>query len=85
VANLGYSLGFLVVMLGRQQLFTENTLTPILPLLHRKSWRSLGNVLRLWGIVLVANLVGGAALALMVAHTGTFEPAIKAEFARMGQ
>jgi len=85
VANLGYSLGFLVVVLGRQQLFTENTLTPILPLLHRKSWRSLGNVLRLWGIVLVANLVGGAALALMVAHTGTFEPAIKAEFARMGQ
>ena len=85
VANLGYSLGFLVVVLGRQQLFTENTLTPILPLLHQKSWRSLGNVLRLWGIVLVANLVGGAALALVVAHTGAFEPAIRAEFARMGQ
>jgi formate/nitrite transporter FocA (FNT family) len=85
VANLGYSVGFLVVVLGRQQLFTENTLTPILPLLHRLTWRSLGNVLRLWGVVLVANLLGGLALALVLAHTGTFEPAIKTEFAHMGQ
>ncbi len=85
VANLGYSLGFLVVVLGRQQLFTENTLTPILPLLHERTWRSLQNVLRLWSVVLVANLLGCLALALVVAHTGTFEPAIRAEFARMGQ
>lgn len=85
VANLGYSLGFLVVVLGRQQLFTENTLTPMLPLLHRRTWRSLGNVLRLWGVVLVANLLGCLALALVVARTGTFEPAIRAEFAHLGQ
>ncbi len=85
VASLGYSLGFLVVVLGRQQLFTENTLTPILPLLHQRTWRGLRNVLRLWGVVLVANLLGGLALALVVAHTGTFEPAIRAEFAHMGE
>src|SRR5687768_12429071 len=36
VAKLGYSVGFLVVILGRQQLFTENTLTPVLPLLRRR-------------------------------------------------
>src|SRR5215218_9856191 len=36
VAKFGYSVGFLIVILGRQQLFTENTLTPILPLLQRK-------------------------------------------------
>src|SRR5437764_10537196 len=34
ISKLGYSIGFLVVILGRQQLFTENTLTPILPLLQ---------------------------------------------------
>ena len=34
ITKLGYSVGFLMVVLGRQQLFTENTLTPILPLLH---------------------------------------------------
>src|SRR5881394_226374 len=38
IAKFGYSLGFLVVILGRQQLFTENTLTPILPLLQEKTW-----------------------------------------------
>ena len=76
MANLGYSLGFLVVVLGQQELFTENTLMPILPLLHQKSWRSRGNVLRLWGILLVTNSVGGAVSVLMVAHTGTFEPAM---------
>ena len=37
VANLGYTLGFLIVVLGRQQLFTENTLTVVLPVLHRKN------------------------------------------------
>ena len=84
VASLGYSLGFLVVVLGRQQLFTENTLTPILPLLERPTWRSLRNVLRLWGVVLVANLLGCLALALVVENTGTFEPAIRAEFTHMG-
>src|SRR4051794_20919505 len=31
--RLGYAMGFLVVVLGRQQLFTENTLTAIIPLL----------------------------------------------------
>ncbi len=76
-----------MVVLGRQQLFTENTLTPVLPLLHARTWHSLRNVLRLWDVVLVANLLGclALALALVVAHTGTFEPAIRAEFAHLGQ
>jgi formate/nitrite transporter FocA (FNT family) len=55
---LGYSLGFLLVILGRQQLFTENTLTSILPLLQHPTFPTLGKALRLWGIVLVANLRG---------------------------
>jgi len=37
VSKFGYSIGFLVVILGRHQLFTENTLTPILPLLQDKT------------------------------------------------
>jgi formate/nitrite transporter FocA (FNT family) len=69
VAKLGYSVGFLVVILGRQQLFTENTLTPILPLLERKTPVSLGNVLRLWITVLVCNLVGAFAFGFTVART----------------
>ena len=36
VSKLGYPVGFIIVVLGRQQLFTENTLTPILPLLANR-------------------------------------------------
>lgn len=67
VAKLGYSVGFLVVILGSQQLFTENTLTPVLPLLRDVG--KLPNVLRLWGVVLAANLIGAAAFAWVLGHT----------------
>src|SRR3954470_17123269 len=55
---VGYTIGFLIVVLGRQQLFTENTLTPILPLLHNHDLSTFGNVLRLWSLVLSANMAG---------------------------
>lgn len=69
VVKFGYSIGFLIVILGRQQLFTENTLTPILPLLDRKEPVTLANVLRLWGVVLVTNLIGTLLVALVIART----------------
>ena len=67
VAALGYTFGFIIVVLGRQQLFTENTLTPVLPML--RDWGKLPNVLRLWGVVLVANLLGAVAFAWVLGHT----------------
>jgi formate/nitrite transporter FocA (FNT family) len=72
VAALGYSSGFFIVILGRQQLFTENTLTPILPLLRRKNLATLRNVGRLWGVVLVANLAGCLAVSWLMARTSAF-------------
>ncbi|WP_315806288.1 MULTISPECIES: formate/nitrite transporter family protein [unclassified Bradyrhizobium] len=75
-APLGYTAGFLVVVLGRQQLFTENTLTPILPLLHHRDLATLLRVLRLWSLVLVANVVGTWAVASVLALTEIFEPRI---------
>ncbi len=74
VAKLGYSLGFLIVILGRQQLFTENTLTAVLPVLARRNWSSLMRMLRLWGIVLAANLTGPHIIAWTLANTGVFGP-----------
>src|SRR5919205_4524491 len=44
VTKLGYSVGFLIVIIGRQQLFTENTLTPIIPLLTRRDGKTFWNV-----------------------------------------
>ena len=66
IAKLGYSLGFLIVILGRQQLFTENTLTAILPLLARRNLGTLWQVLRLWTVVLAANLAGAHVFAWVV-------------------
>jgi len=71
--KVGYSIGFLVVILGRQQLFTENTLTVILPLLLNKKLKTLLRVARLWAIVLAANLVGTFLFALSVAHLPIFD------------
>ena len=80
ITSLGYSIGFLIVILGRQQLFTENTLTPILPLLAKCDMATLRQVLRLWGVVLLSNLVGACIFAWTVGATDVFEPKIKQAF-----
>jgi formate/nitrite transporter FocA (FNT family) len=85
VSKLGYSVGFLIVVLGRQQLFTENTLTPILPLLKRKPGATLGNVARLWAVVLVANLLGALLVALVAARTEAFDPHVRDSFVELGR
>jgi formate/nitrite transporter FocA (FNT family) len=78
VINLGYAIGFLIVILGRQQLFTENTLTVILPLLRYKTGADLVKVVRLWTVVLAANLAGAFLFAWAAARTGAFEPQLHA-------
>ena len=83
VTSLGYTLGFLVVILGRQQLFTENTLTPVLPLLENRDAKTLGRVLRLWAIVFAANLSGVLAFAFVAARTSMFRPELKDAFAAL--
>jgi formate/nitrite transporter FocA (FNT family) len=77
VARAGYSLGFLIVILGRQQLFTENTLTVILPLLLHKNLEMVAKVLRLWSIVLSANIAGTFLFALLIARTHFLEPSVQ--------
>lgn len=83
--NFGYSLGFLIVVLGRQQLFTENTLTVILPLLAHPQRAVLWKVLRLWTIVLIANLVGALIFAAIVAHSALFPAQIQRAFAEIAR
>jgi formate/nitrite transporter FocA (FNT family) len=69
VEKLGYSVGFIVVIMARQQLFTENTLTAVLPVIARRRMKWLLIMLRLWAIVLVANLVGCLIFAATIAYT----------------
>jgi formate/nitrite transporter FocA (FNT family) len=58
VASFGYTLGFLIVILGRLQLFTESTLSAVIPVATHPSLGNLGRMLRLWGLVLAFNLIG---------------------------
>jgi hypothetical protein len=85
IAHFGYTVGFLIVVLGRQQLFTENTLTPILPLLYHRDTVTLGRVARLWAAVLVANVVGTWIFAEVIAHTEVFTPEAKTAFREISQ
>jgi formate/nitrite transporter FocA (FNT family) len=68
ISNLGYTVGFLIVILGRMQLFTENTITPILPLLLSPTRTKLYQTARLWSIVFMANLAGCAVAALVLVY-----------------
>ena len=84
VASFGYTIGFLIVVLGRQQLFTENTLTPILPLLHNRDRQTLLKVLRLWTLVLTANIAATFIFAFAAAHPSVFESDVQKAFAELG-
>ena len=77
VENLGYSFGFLFVILGRMQLFTENTITTVLPLVAERSIACLTATFRLWSIVLGANVVGAFFAAWFMASSGVFDGVIE--------
>ncbi len=74
VSSFGYSIGFLIVILGRQQLFTETTLTAIIPALTRPSRRTILGATRVWAVVLSANLAGTLVFGSIAARPGVFPP-----------
>ena len=78
VTSFGYTIGFLIVVLGRQQLFTESTLTAVLPLLTRHDRHTAYQTARLWAVVLVFNLVGTFAFAWLVSHDTLFSAEVNA-------
>ncbi len=85
VVSFGYCIGFLIVILGRQQLFTENSITPIIPLLAHRDRETLMKVLRLWGIVLASNMAGAFIFAWIIGNTGVFPSEVKRALADIGR
>lgn len=73
--SAGYSLGFLIVILGRQQLFTETTVTAVLPLLIRRDRATVLALLRFWAVVLAANVIGALIFAILITPRGLFTEA----------
>ena len=67
VAN-AYAVGFLFVVVGRSELFTEHTTLAVVPVLDGDA--SVGELARLWGTVWVTNIVGGIAFAALAVYIG---------------
>uniref|UniRef100_A0A8A2VEB5 Formate/nitrite transporter family protein n=1 Tax=Haloterrigena alkaliphila TaxID=2816475 RepID=A0A8A2VEB5_9EURY len=67
-----YPLGFVYIIIGDYQLYTENTLPPVALVLERLA--SVPALLSVWTIVLFGNLAGGTLGAYVLANTGVFSP-----------
>jgi formate-nitrite transporter family protein len=82
IADLLYPIGFIAVILGRAQLFTENTLYPVALMLaeRRHGWRTL----RLWAIVFPSNVAGAFLFALLAVKTGALRPEFVAAMTHLG-
>lgn len=74
ITSIGYTSGFIIVILGRMQLFTENTITTVIPFFSNRSWNKLGQILRLWSIVILANMVGTTLAALFLSNPYMVSP-----------
>jgi formate/nitrite transporter FocA (FNT family) len=68
VVSLGYTVGFVIVILGNLQLFTESTVTAVLPLATHPTLRNLRRLLRLWCAVFAANMAGTFLVAMLMAR-----------------
>lgn len=85
VASIGYSAGFLAVILARQQLFTENTLTAVLPVMTAPTQANFGRLLRLWGVVLLGNLAGTLLVAWVMLELPIFDSKTDVAFLEVGR
>lgn len=63
-----YAVGFIFVVIGRSALFTERTTSAVLPVLARRA--GVAQLMRLWLIVLAGNLIGAAAIGVLIAILG---------------
>lgn len=82
VASFGYCLGFLFVTMGRQQLFTETTLTVMLPFLH--GTHRMSQVARYWAIVFIANIIATLLFAAAASIPHLFPPDAIQSFTKLG-
>jgi formate/nitrite transporter FocA (FNT family) len=85
IYKLGYPIGFVIVILGRQQFFTENTLTPIIPLLAERTWTNLTKVTKLWAIVLLSNIVGAALGGIACTMSKLYSADVRSHFLQISQ
>jgi len=77
ITSFGYASGFVMVVLARQQLFTENTITVVLPVMAELNVRNLKSLVRMWGVVFLANMAGTLVAALFCTFTPVISPELR--------
>ena len=77
-----YPIGFIVVILGRSQLFTENTLYPVALVMSERG--HFLKTARLWSLVLPSNIVGALLFALLAARSGALKPEFVTAMSQFG-
>jgi formate/nitrite transporter FocA (FNT family) len=82
ISMLFYPMGFMAVILGRGQLFTENTLYPVALMLTER--RHFWSTMRLWAIVFPANVVGALLFALLAVRTGALRVEYVSALSQLG-
>jgi formate/nitrite transporter FocA (FNT family) len=83
-AGVAYPLGFLFVIFARSELFTENTLEPVIPLLHRRDRETLWRLVRLWALLLTGNVIGAAIFSWVIYHSALIaDPSVRVKLLSM--
>lgn len=82
--NLGYTFGFIIVIMARQQLFTENTVTAVLPVMQNPTLGNFGLLMRLWSVVLLGNILGTGVAAWAFEYMPIFDEATRDAFVKIG-
>ena len=82
--NLGYTFGFIIVIMARQQLFTENTVTAVLPVMQKPSGSNFLLLMRLWGMVLLGNIIGTGLAAYAFEYMPIFDEKTRDAFVSIG-
>lgn len=82
--NLGYTFGFIIVIMARQQLFTENTVTAVLPVMQKPTMSNVGLLMRLWGVVLLGNILGTGIAAWAFEYMPIFNEETRDAFVKIG-
>jgi len=82
IAATVYPIGFLAVIIGRAQLFTENTLYPVVLVLTARKY--LVDTLKLWAVVYVGNWVGSVLFAALAVKTNALQSDVRNTLIELG-
>jgi formate/nitrite transporter FocA (FNT family) len=82
IAYFIYPIGFIAVIIGRQQLFTENTLYPLVLVLDER--KHVFSTLRLWAVVFASNILAALVFAALCVYTTALKPEIKTQLIALG-